>query len=134
MNISIAIAYQDCLRLFPNFENLPLTIQDVLVNMSFNMGYNRLSGFVRMIEAVNSGDWAGMAREMKDSNWYTQTGNRSRELYRIIMQFAQQQASGGGTDPQKGGGGMPQRPAPPPKPPAAPPPGTGTTPPQGGRR
>jgi lysozyme len=132
--ITVQRAYNDCLAIFPNFNNLPRTVQDVLVNMSFNLGRTKLLKFKEMIAAVNSGDWAAMAREMKDSKWFEQVGGRSRELYRIIMQFAQQQASGGGTNPQQGGGGMPQRPAPPPKPPAAPPPGTGTTPPQGGRR
>lgn len=133
MNRSIEIAYQDCLKLFNNFNNLPLTVQDVLVNMSFNMGYNRLSEFEKMIEAVNSGDWERMAREMRNSKWFRQTGDRSQELFNIIRQFAQQQ-QGGGTPPQQGGGGMPQREAPPPKSPTTPPPATGTTPPGGGGR
>ena len=133
MNRSIEIAYQDCLKLFQNFNNLPLTVQDVLVNMSFNMGYNRLSEFEKMIAAVNARNWEEMAREMRNSKWFRQTGDRSRELFNIIRQFAQQQ-QGGGTPPQQGGGGMPERQAPPPKPPATAPPATGTTPPGGGGR
>lgn len=131
--VTLERALNDCLAIFPGFQTLPRTVQDVLVNMSFNLGRTKLLGFEKMIEAVNSGDWYAMAREMVDSKWYGQVGERSIELVRIIREFAQQQ-QGGGTPPQQGGGGMPQRQAPPPKPPATAPPATGTTPPGGGGR
>ena len=131
--ITLERALNDCLAIFPGFQTLPRTVQDVLVNMSFNLGRTKLLGFKKMIEAVNSGDWYRMAREMVNSKWYGQVGDRSIELVRIIREFAQQQQSGG-TPPQQGGGGMPQRQAPPPKPPATAPPATGTTPPGGGGR
>jgi lysozyme len=58
---------------------LPPTVQRVIVNMHFQMGYGRMSGFSRMRQAVFRWDWRAMIAEMKDSLWYKQTPNRAKE-------------------------------------------------------
>lgn len=78
-------------RFAPDFEELPETIQNVLVDMSYNLG-NRLNGFRRMRDAVENRDWDTMADEMVDSDWYNQVGrdedpaSRSRELERMVRE------------------------------------------------
>ena len=48
--------------------------------MCFQLGRPRLSKFKNMIAAVEDLDWAKMADEMEDSNWYRQTPNRAQRL------------------------------------------------------
>lgn len=63
-----------------NFDSLPKLARDVLVDMSFNLGYNRLSKFKKLKSALIEKDYAEASEEMKDSRWYHQVGNRSKEL------------------------------------------------------
>jgi len=48
--------------------------------MCFQLGRPRLSKFKNMIAAVEDLDWAKMADEMEDSNWFKQTPNRAQRL------------------------------------------------------
>jgi len=67
-------------RFLPNFSEQPSEVQGVLVNMAFNLGPNRLGGFVNFRTALENNDYSTAADEMIDSQWYGQVGNRSREL------------------------------------------------------
>ena len=66
------------------FDNLPAEIQEVLVNMCFNLGGTRLGKFKNMLNAVEDHDWERMAVEMEDSRWFKQVGRRSIELQEIV--------------------------------------------------
>lgn len=70
--------------LVENFEQKPFSVQRVLVNMAFNLGYNRLAGFKKMLEAVNNEDYATAANEMLDSKWARQVHHRATELADIM--------------------------------------------------
>jgi len=76
----IETTIKDCNLLFSQFNNLPEEIQRVLANMCFQLGRPRLSKFKNMIAAVEDLDWASMADEMQDSNWYKQTPERAQRL------------------------------------------------------
>jgi len=56
----------------------------VLVNMAFNLGRTRLSGFKNMLAAVEAKDYEKASEEMKDSRWYAQVGRRSVELVEMM--------------------------------------------------
>ena len=59
---------QEQLRYKLPFWNLLSTArQDVLVNMSFNMGVKGLMGFHNMIAAMSEGNWKRAAYELMDS-------------------------------------------------------------------
>ena len=60
------------------------TRENVLINMSFNLGYNGLLGFKRMWEALKAGDFDKAAVEMLDSKWARQVGNRAIELAELM--------------------------------------------------
>ena len=62
------------------FQSLPAPVQQVLVDMAFNLGPTRLRGFRNMLDAINHRDYGRAADEMVNSRWYSQVGNRSREL------------------------------------------------------
>lgn len=63
-----------------DFGNYPDEVQQVLVNMMFNMGRPRLSGFKKFNAAIEAGDWMEAAKEGRDSRWYTQVTNRAERL------------------------------------------------------
>jgi lysozyme len=52
----------------------------VLTDMMFNMGYDRLSKFKRMLTALSKGQYDTAADEMIDSSWAIQVGNRAQKL------------------------------------------------------
>jgi lysozyme len=63
--------------LFKNFTTLSTVRQIILVDMAFNLGQTRFSGFIKLIAAVNDGKWDRAATEMKNSLWATQVGRRA---------------------------------------------------------
>ncbi len=68
----------------------PPSVRRGLVNMSFNLGWPRLSGFKHMLACGEIGDWEGMASESLDSKWATQVGDRAdfiAELFRLGNQL-----------------------------------------------
>lgn len=73
-----------CKKIFKTWEKIPGNKQAVLANMAFNLGETRLRGFKNMIIAVEWGDWAKAAVEMKDSKWCSQVGRRCTELSNIM--------------------------------------------------
>jgi len=62
------------------FGDLPDEVQQILVNMMFNMGRPRLSGFKKFNAAIEAGDWMEAAKEGRDSRWYNQVTNRAERL------------------------------------------------------
>ena len=68
------------------FEELPESIQHVLVNMCFNLGANRLGKFRNMLYAVSVSNWEEMANQMEDSRWFGQVGRRSVELQQMVLE------------------------------------------------
>jgi lysozyme len=71
---------RDCLRLLPEFDELPTEVKLIFANMMFNLGASRLGGFKRMLAAVEKGDWSSAADEMVDSRWHRQVPERSGRL------------------------------------------------------
>lgn len=62
------------------FRTWPGEVQEILVNMMFNMGRPRLSKFVKFHAALNGSDWKRAAKEGRDSLWYNQVKNRAERL------------------------------------------------------
>lgn len=62
------------------FRDLPDEVQQILVNMMFNMGRPRLSGFKKFNAAIEAGNWTEAAKEGRDSRWYDQVTNRAERL------------------------------------------------------
>lgn len=72
----------------PNLEQLPAEVQMVLINMSYNLGERKIFGFEKMRAAIMQGNYLEAAKEMKDSKWFDQVGNRSEELAQIMSDVA----------------------------------------------
>ena len=76
------IAISECGHLYGegSFGSLPDEVQQILVNMMFNMGRTRLSKFKNFNAAISEGDWKRAAVEGRDSLWYRQVTNRAERL------------------------------------------------------
>lgn len=70
----------DLLRTFPFVVGLDDVRQIVLGNMAFNMGVPTLSGFRQMWQALRANDFNEAARQMVDSEWASQVGDRAHRL------------------------------------------------------
>ena len=72
----------ECVALFGAdvWEAFPGEVQEVLVNMMFNLGRPRLSKFKNFKSELEVGDWKAAAVEGRDSLWYRQVGNRAERL------------------------------------------------------
>jgi len=75
-------AISECNALYEEgvFGDLPGEVQEILVNMMFNMGRTRLSKFKKMHAAILESDWGTAAVEGRDSLWYRQVTNRADRL------------------------------------------------------
>jgi lysozyme len=76
----IAIAVEDCKNIFQSFDTQPDIVQEILVNMSFNLGGPNLRKFKRFIRSIEDGDYPLAAYEGRDSKWYNQVTNRAERL------------------------------------------------------
>ena len=75
------IATNECKMLYdPDFESFPEEVQEILVNMMFNMGRPRLSQFKMFKSALERADWKLAAFEGRNSKWYRQVTNRAERL------------------------------------------------------
>jgi len=75
-------AIRECYALYGEsyFEDFPDEVQEILVNMMFNLGRPRLSKFKKMNAALKKEDWKEAAKEGRDSRWYRQVTNRAERL------------------------------------------------------
>jgi lysozyme len=80
LNNDLFRAEKTARALFAGFDRLSDARKAVLVNMAFNLGQTRLAGFQRLREAVKEQDWEQAAKEMIDSRWAKQTGQRAVRL------------------------------------------------------
>lgn len=76
---SIDSAFQMAHMACPEFDDLCENAQLALTDMTFNMGYTRLLGFKLMLAALARQDYTTAAKEMAESVWAGQTGNRAKD-------------------------------------------------------
>lgn len=74
-------------RFFPWWRGLSDVRQDVLVNMTFNLGIGALRGFKDMLWALRRSDFMTAAQEMLNSEW-------AREVPKRAARLAEQMRSG----------------------------------------
>jgi lysozyme len=80
----IAVHKKELEHHFPIVLSLSPVRYYVLLNMCFNIGSTRLSGFRKMWEAINISNFVKASEEMLDSKWADQVGNRATELSEMM--------------------------------------------------
>ena len=76
-------AISECIALYGESTwtmDFPDEVQEILVNMIFNMGRTRLAKFKNFRAALENRDWEKAAVEGRDSLWYRQVTNRAERL------------------------------------------------------
>jgi len=83
--ITLTIAYKDSKSWITNFDGLPKNIKLAILDLSFNMGINRLNKFIKTKEAIIVGDYVKAAEELKNSKWASQVGNRAKSVIGLFL-------------------------------------------------
>ena len=76
-------AISECIALYGESTwnmDFPEEVQEILVNMIFNMGRTRLAKFKNFRAALENRDWEKAAVEGRDSLWHRQVTNRAERL------------------------------------------------------
>ena len=83
-----AVAESEVIRLCKEYGIDPNNLIEqrfyVLTDMMFNLGYTHLSQFKKLLQALKNGLYEDAAREMMDSLWAKQVGNRAVTLYNLM--------------------------------------------------
>lgn len=75
------LACLDAQTLFVKLDEMDAVRQEVLVNLSYNLGKTRLSKFTKLLAAAEILDYAEMAEQLRDSKWFKQVGQRGIRLF-----------------------------------------------------
>jgi lysozyme len=59
--------------------------QEAIINMVFNLGMTRFLQFKKTIAHLQNKEWNLAAKEMLNSKWAEQVGNRAKEIAGIII-------------------------------------------------
>ena len=73
---------------FSFIDDLPEDIQDVMIEMVFQLGLTGFSRFKRTIKYLEDKDFKSASVEMLDSKWAKQTPNRAKKLSNIVSSVA----------------------------------------------
>lgn len=76
LNDRILVAILDAVSVCPRFSKLDARRQEVLTEMSYQLGRSRLAGFKRMLQAIEDGRWHDAATEALDSKAARQAPKR----------------------------------------------------------
>lgn len=76
----LAVAIDECSILYNTWNCFPEEVQEILVNMMFNLGRPRLSKFKNFKAALEAKQWELAASEGRNSLWHRQVGNRAERL------------------------------------------------------
>lgn len=64
---------EECLKLYKtDWAGFPGEVQEILVNMMFNMGFSNLSTFINFNKEIRKKNWKEAAEHGRDSDWYDQ--------------------------------------------------------------
>jgi len=70
----------DDARKFIDADTIDELAFEIVINMAFNLGYSRLSKFVKFQQALKNKDYKLASQEMLNSRWAKQVPNRAGKL------------------------------------------------------
>lgn len=71
---------------WPEWRDYPEAIQDIVVELCFNMGIGSLVQFENMRNAMNNGDWEEASSQLLDSRYADQVGQRAETLAERMLE------------------------------------------------
>jgi lysozyme len=85
---STAIAIEDAKRLFSSFDAQPDQAQQVIVDMSYNLGYGKLRHFVKFIAAISREDYKGAIAQLVNTAWRHEVAGRATDDIALLAEVA----------------------------------------------
>jgi lysozyme len=82
----IALVQTELDQRLPWWREMTDARQNVLANMCFNLGINRLMGFGKTLAYMRVGEYEAAAGEMLDSKWAKQVGARAVRLAALMRE------------------------------------------------
>ena len=83
-NQDVSVALKDARWLQPDFDELPDDARIVIASLCFQLGLPRYQKFKLHHAAVGDKDWSEAAAQLRDSNLYRQTTNRTERHARRL--------------------------------------------------
>jgi lysozyme len=83
-NQDVNIALKDARWLHPDFDDLPDAARVVIASLCFQLGLPRYQKFKLHHAAIDARDWREAASQLRDSNLYRQTTNRTERHARRL--------------------------------------------------
>jgi GH24 family phage-related lysozyme (muramidase) len=84
----ITVARRAAVSQIPDFDSLPDSAQAAVVDMIYEMGATKFSGFHLMIVALRDGDRSEAARQMKLSAWAGEVPSRAKDDVALMLSGA----------------------------------------------
>ena len=85
-NNDLKLAVSDLVRVFgADYNGLPDEAKMVFIDMVFQLGIGRFSGFKKMIKYAIAGNWKEAARELMDSKYARQVPKRAEENRDLLL-------------------------------------------------
>lgn len=85
-NNDLRLAVSDLQRVFgSDFKSLPDPVLLAFIDMIFQLGLGRFSGFKNMIKYAIAGNWKEAARELMDSKYARQVPKRAEENRDLLL-------------------------------------------------
>lgn len=80
LELSVKEHVRDLHKLYSGWETAPDFVSSVLVDMIYNLGYQRLKQFQPTIDTIKAGKYEEAATRLKKTAWHRQVGDRAVEL------------------------------------------------------
>ena len=71
--------------MYPKFNKYPDNTKEALLNMIYNLGEPKLTGFKKMRDALEAGDYNKASLEAVDSNWAKQVKSRRANYVKNLI-------------------------------------------------
>lgn len=89
LDVTVCEAIETARAHVGGFDALPEGAQQVLADLTFNMGWTTLAGFRRFLGYVALHYWSEAADALADSLWHRQVGSRAVRLENMLRACAQ---------------------------------------------
>jgi GH24 family phage-related lysozyme (muramidase) len=83
--LSLRTAYKDAEKFIPDLFNQPRNVKLALIDLAFNLGYDRLSKFKNTKAHLIAGDYNKAANELMNSKWAGQVKRRAQNLAKLLV-------------------------------------------------
>lgn len=83
-NESLKRAKSDALKFLPNLYQHPVSVQNAIIDMAFNLGYPKLNKFTNFKNSLNKKNYEQASKDMLNSLWSKQVGKRAEYLSNLV--------------------------------------------------